>query len=115
MTNQIFSKIHYSKYALIVSIIITLLTLITTIHFSIESNTAIDSSNYSDCKMSDFLNLPATGPRFRYCQTGLNTNVNETIKDIQYQLNTNIISKNGNISLNHIICILMVKKDPALK
>jgi hypothetical protein len=121
MANQILENIyhmtlkkHYTKIALIISMLITIMGLATTVYFS--QTTTEHDYNESLCKMSEFLNISATGPKLRFCQSGQNINLNETIKDIQTQVTNDIISKFhsseniSNLVLNHIICILVTNQ-----
>jgi hypothetical protein len=121
MSNQILGNIyqmtlkkHYTKIALIISMVITIVGLATSVHFS--KSTTDQDYNESLCKMAEFLNIPAMGPKLRFCQSGQNIHLNETINNIHSQINNDIISKFhsseniSNLVLNHIICILVTNK-----
>jgi hypothetical protein len=111
---QMMLKKHYTKIALIISMVITIMGLVTTMNFS--KPTTEHDFNESLCKMSEFLNISAMGPKLRFCQSGQNINLNETINNIHSQINNDIISKFhpieniSNLVLNHIICILVTNQ-----
>jgi hypothetical protein len=112
-------KNHYKKIALSTSIILTLIGLITTITLSLppgyNSTTHNNDDEISKCQLIEFLNIPMEEPNFRFCQTGINLDLKDTLAEIETQMQTSIVSKfytNENITkivLNHIICLLVSK------
>jgi predicted PurR-regulated permease PerM len=107
---------NYTKIALCMSVLITLVGLIATFGLTIPFQSNDDE--ISKCKVAQFLNLTRNAPHFRYCQSGINLALNDTLNHIHDQMQSVLTSKfqsSGNVSkviLNHIVCLLITKANP---
>jgi hypothetical protein len=101
---------NYKIIGLGLTLIITILGLITTITLSREF------TKDGPCQIAEFLAIPPEGQQIRFCYTGINLHINESLEQIRDQSQKAMLSKfqNGNNSLilfNHIVCLLLNNTD----
>jgi hypothetical protein len=100
---------NYKLIGLGLTLIITIAGLITTITLS------RDFTEDGACQIVKFLSDPPDGQQIRFCYTGVNLHINESLQQIREQTQKAMVSKfqNGNASLifNHIVCLLLNNTD----